>query len=251
MLVGAGLWVTSIGVAAQVDRWSETPACRAEPDPDTGVCDAAGIFLLDRPTFRHHWRGADEASDVLLVTMLAGPFAYAGARAGLDDRLDQPLDTFGRSAAVSFQALGAVALATGILKLIVRRPRPLTYDPAFSREERFDGDARLSFPSGHTSIAFGSATLLAVMAHEEIADPSLKAAVIASGFGAASAVGYLRIAARKHFLTDVLAGAALGAGVAGLVAGIQLADDGADPAESSAGAGHPVSTFHFGWGGTF
>lgn len=250
-LLGAGLWLTSIGVAAQIDRWAETPACRGEPDAETGLCDTAGIFVLDRPTFRHHWRGADEASDVLLLTMLTSPFAYSGIRAGLDDRLDEPLDTFAGSSAVSFQALGAVALATGIVKLIVRRPRPLTYDASFSREERFDGDARLSFPSGHTSMAFGSATLLAVMAHQEIADPGLKAAVIASGFGAASAVGYLRIAARKHFLTDVLAGAALGAGVAGLVAGIQLADDAPDPAAEEVGASQPASVFHFGWGGTF
>lgn len=246
-LVGAGLWVTSVGLAAQIDRWAETPACRASVDPATGLCDVGRIFVIDRPGFRHYWRGADEASDVLLLSLLTTPFAYAGLRSGLDGGLDASAEAFGRSAAVSFQALGAVALSTGLLKLIVRRPRPLTYDSRFAREERFDGDARLSFPSGHTSMAFGSATLLAVMAHEEIEDPGLRVAVMASGFGAAAATGYLRIAARKHFLTDVLAGAALGAGVAGLVAGLQLAD-GSEAA--SAGAPAP-GRFHLGWGGTF
>jgi membrane-associated phospholipid phosphatase len=38
-------------------------------------------------------------------------------------------------------------------------------------------------------------------------------AVYAAGFGAAAAVGYLRIAADEHWLSDVVAAAAVGAGL--------------------------------------
>jgi len=246
MLIGVGLWATGFGIGRQAHRFAETPACRTAPEAETGLCDRSRIFALDRPTFTHTWRGADAASDVLLVGMVFSPFAYTGARVATDDRVDEVDRTFGRSASVAFQALGAVALATNVLKMVVRRPRPLTYDAHFSREERFDGDARLSFPSGHTSMAFGAATVIAVMAHEELSNPDLRVAAIAGSFGAATAVGYLRIAARKHFLTDVLAGAALGSGVAWLVAGTQLADD--------AGSGDPggaTAGWRFTWGGTF
>lgn len=247
LLVGLGLWVTGLGLSAQSRRWSETPACRNDPIGPDALCDRERIFVLDRPTFAHHWDGADAASDVLLLTMLGAPFAYAGVRSGIDDGLDQPADAFGRSAAVSFQALGAVMLATNVLKLVVRRPRPLTYDAGFSREERFDGDARLSFPSGHTSLAFGTATVIAIMAEREVRDPGLRAALIAGSFGAATATGYFRIAARKHFLTDVLAGAALGAGVAALVAGLQVYDDAAPGPDDATGE----SGWRFAIGGTF
>lgn len=247
-LAGLGLWVTGLGIGAQAMRWEGTPACRSAPRGSAELCDRDRIFALDRPAFAHSWRAADAASDVLLMAMLVSPFAYSTGRAVLDDRLEEPGRTLGQSAAVSFQALGAVLLATTILKLVVRRPRPLTYDARFSREERFDGDARLSFPSGHTSMAFAAASLTSIMIHEEVADPGVRAAGIAGAFGAAALVGYFRIAARKHFSTDVLAGALLGGGLAALVAWPRLADDeGRSRGDGSSGGG----SFRLGWGGTF
>jgi membrane-associated phospholipid phosphatase len=243
-LVGVGLWITGLGLGAQARRFDGTPACRTEPGPD-GLCDERRIFVLDRPTYGHRWPAAAPASDVLLLGLLAAPLGYAGVRAAADGRLDQPAETFGRSAAVSVEALGAVLVATNVLKLIVRRPRPLTYDAGFTRERRFEGDARLSFPSGHTSLSFGAATVLAVMLSEEVEDDGLKAAGIAAAYGVATVVGYLRVATRRHFLTDVLAGAALGTGLAYAVAAPQLASDDAGSGDGSGGG------FTFGWGGTF
>lgn len=243
-LLGLGFWAVGLGVGAQDHRFTGTAACRRDVGPEQ-LCNPDRIFVLDRPTYGHRWRGAAPASDVLLLGMLASPVGYAGIRVAADGRVEQPAETFGRSAAVSVQALGAVLLATNVLKLVVRRPRPLTYDPEFRLEKRLEGDARLSFPSGHTSMAFGAATVLSVMIAEETTDPGVRAAGIGAAFGAATLVGYLRIAARRHFLTDVLAGAALGAGLAYLVAGTQLAED--DGAAGEDGA----SGFRFAVGGTF
>ncbi|MFM7194919.1 MAG: phosphatase PAP2 family protein [Bacteroidota bacterium] len=68
-----------------------------------------------------------------------------------------------------------------------------------------------SFPSGHTAQAFLSATFL----HRELrspqyADLSGRNWLIAGGYVAAATTGTLRIMNNAHWLTDVLAGAAIG-----------------------------------------
>ena len=72
-------------------------------------------------------------------------------------------------------------------------------------------DSRLSFWSGHASIAFSAAA-----AGGSVAQRRGYAGwpwVYAVGFGAAATTGYLRIAADQHWLTDVLAGAVVGTAV--------------------------------------
>lgn len=71
-------------------------------------------------------------------------------------------------------------------------------------EERPDQSDDLSFPSGHTSIAFTNASLL----YYEYKDSNLWYA--SSGFLFATATGILRIANNKHYTSDVLAGAGIG-----------------------------------------
>jgi len=76
-------------------------------------------------------------------------------------------------------------------------------------------DDNLSFYSGHTNVAFAlasSSTTVAFMRGYELAP-------VVAGFGIASAigVGYLRIAADKHYFSDVLVGALLGSLVGAVV----------------------------------
>ena len=72
------------------------------------------------------------------------------------------------------------------------------------KEERPDQSNDLSFPSGHTAVAFTNAALL----YYEYKDSNLWYA--SSGFLFASATGILRIANNKHYTSDVLAGAGIG-----------------------------------------
>lgn len=71
-------------------------------------------------------------------------------------------------------------------------------------EKRPDQSDDLSFPSGHTSIAFTNAALL----YYEYKDSNLWYA--SSGFLFATATGILRIANNRHYTSDVLAGAGIG-----------------------------------------
>jgi hypothetical protein len=72
------------------------------------------------------------------------------------------------------------------------------------KEERPDYSDNLSFPSGHTAMAFTNAALL----YYEYKDSNLWYA--SSGFLFATATGMLRIANNKHYTSDVLAGAGIG-----------------------------------------
>lgn len=91
------------------------------------------------------------------------------------------------------------------LKLGVGRQRPYAH---YGAPE--GSDDNLSFPSGHTSRAFAFAASAGFIAHARgyAAEPY----VWAGGMALAAATGYFRIAADRHYLTDVLAGAAIGAG---------------------------------------
>jgi undecaprenyl-diphosphatase len=92
---------------------------------------------------------------------------------------------------------------------IVNRYRPYLYFDGNNfpmLDERFNR----SFPSGGTAVAFMPATFLSVAFSQEFPESRWRIPVILSSFTLASVVGATRIFAGEHFLTDVLAGAAIG-----------------------------------------
>lgn len=179
------------------------------PD-DGGVCDSSHVNDLDRWSIGASSKTAEVMSDVLLWGLVASPFVAAGLGAAFDGS-----GGGGRSRAfmdeglVALESVAGAALTTTAIKLAFKRPRPLAHDPNVSKTERFDGDARLSFPSGHTAVSFAAATVLSVTLFERGSDRAAWASAVLAYAGSA-AVGGLRIAAGKHFLSDVVAGAALG-----------------------------------------
>jgi hypothetical protein len=88
-----------------------------------------------------------------------------------------------------------------VVKTITQRPRPTVPDP---NDDFFNGGH--SFPSGHATAAW---SLAAVVASEYNDKP----AVQITAYGLATAVAISRFTGRNHFLSDVLAGSALGYGV--------------------------------------
>ncbi len=87
-----------------------------------------------------------------------------------------------------YKAIGASTATTYVLKYTVQRERP-------------DGSNTRSFPSAHTMFAFQGATFI----HKRYGFNYAIAAYLGATF-----VGYSRIEADKHYLSDVIAGAAVG-----------------------------------------
>ncbi|PKL26192.1 MAG: hypothetical protein CVV47_03420 [Spirochaetae bacterium HGW-Spirochaetae-3] len=95
-------------------------------------------------------------------------------------------------------------------KLCVNRPRPYMYFEDYPQDAVDDGDWSDSFPSGHTALAFAGATFASYVFAERFPDSGLRLPVTASSYALAFGTAALRISSGGHFLSDVLAGAAIG-----------------------------------------
>ena len=105
-----------------------------------------------------------------------------------------------------FEMAGASLVTAGItqvFKYTINRKRPFVTYPDIKKKTSAGGP---SFPSGHTSAAFATATSLS------LAYP--KWYVIVPSYAWAGTVGFSRMFLGAHFPSDVLAGAIIGSGCA-------------------------------------
>lgn len=216
---------------ASAQQVSASLRFRIRPWPDAvivGTTAAATLLPVLWPNgFAHatcapcdpsHLWGMDRGS-VGPVRAAANTFSYGTSAAeaglgllflGLSRRGEAPA-AFWEDAAVVTQAVSVTAVATMALKVLLHRPRPLMYQPG-----PFTPDDGRGFPSSHTSISFAVASAYAsILSRRGVADRHKLE--IATLFSVAAATGVLRVVAREHFPTDVLAGAVLGFGVGWIV----------------------------------
>jgi len=114
------------------------------------------------------------------------------------------------------QATVAAADLNQLVKYLVRRPRPyVAFAAGAPPADRDPADANLSFYSGHTSFAFALAASAGTVA--TLRRYRLAPLVWSVGLAVAATTAALRIAAERHYLIDVLAGA-----VGGTVLGVGL-----------------------------
>jgi membrane-associated phospholipid phosphatase len=175
------------------------------PHATCAPCDPSGLNGLDRGTVGTVRAGAATASDVALVATggLAGLLLAAESRAGFGMARED--------LTVLAQALGTASALTNWSKVLFHRPRPSRYVAAAAGTGG-EAESGLSFPSGHTSVAFAAAfAYWSLQARRGTA--AAQTPRIATLLALATTTGVLRVAARKHFPTDVIAGAALGAAV--------------------------------------
>jgi undecaprenyl-diphosphatase len=108
-----------------------------------------------------------------------------------------------RNAATDLASLAVSGGISLILKYAINRDRPFVTYPDITKKSVAGTP---SFPSGHTSSAFATATSVS------LAYP--KWYVIAPSFAWAGTVGYSRMHLGVHYPSDVLAGALIGSGCA-------------------------------------
>ena len=108
-----------------------------------------------------------------------------------------------RAKTTALDCISASAIASGIvtnsLKYVIGRSRPIDREGAY-KFQPFSG--RDSFSSGHTSEAFALASVIS----EHYPSPWVQV----TSYGLASMVGYARLLDKRHWTSDVLAGAAIG-----------------------------------------
>ena len=121
---------------------------------------------------------------------------------------------------VYVEALSLSLLANGITKVLVGRPRPYLYsdDPLVKEyAERQGRDSHLSLYSGHASTTFTAAVAGSYLYAQMATDKTSRVAVWGFELALAGATADLRTRAGKHFYSDVIMGAIIGAGIGFLV----------------------------------
>jgi hypothetical protein len=112
------------------------------------------------------------------------------------------------------QAYITAATIETALKYLTSRQRPSYYDAVTGQNSRVfhgpfyhflkkDNSSFVSFPSGHTTVAFAAATVFAMEYREYPIVPIL-------AYSAATSIGLSRIVQNQHWISDVMVGAALG-----------------------------------------
>lgn len=200
---GDAVSVVSAGVAALIPEATKLPKAA----PSCAPCDPASLPGIDRVALHTFSGSAGTASSALLAGVIgfAGIASFQGAT---------PAQRRGH-VAVFANSLAWTFAATDWVKVIVRRKRPVLYT-AGATAAAGDPNSQRSFPSGHASVAFATATTYLMMARRERLPHQTRNAVLL--YVGALGVSALRVSAGKHFPTDVLGGAVLGTGIGWLTA---------------------------------
>jgi len=138
---------------------------------------------------------AKTASDILLYGLFLGGIPFTPLISDGD---------YKTMVLANVEIMAINGLVTDIVKHTVNRKRPSSY-----YQTRNEGnDTYKSFFSGHTSQAFSIGTSTAIMLSRS--HPDKKILIWGSAITLAATTGYFRIAADKHYMTDVLSGALAG-----------------------------------------
>jgi membrane-associated phospholipid phosphatase len=229
-LGGAGAWLTSDELQEQLTA----PHCR--------WCDRTSgtdtLNDLDRAVRALRWRRTSWAATLSDVALLATPIAAEASSAFAAGRGGGSHD-LGTDTLVVAETGVLAADLNQLVKFLALRERPDAHAVALvdPKARRASVDDDLSFCSGHTTetvaLAVAAGTVSSLHGYR------FAPLVWSTSLPLAAVTGYLRIAADRHYLTDVLAGAVLGAAVGFLVPYAIHRPDG--PTQGSAGTAQGYS----------
>ena len=195
--LGGSLTTTSILLDRRVSPLTED---------DIAVLEIDRVPKIDRFSLRQLSLDADEGTDKLLLASFASPFFLL---------LDRPgRDNFDRMALIVFQGAMINSGLINLTKVLVRRPRPYTYNIDAPLDTKLRKSSRYSFFSGHSATTAYFALTAAKLYNDLYPMSDARPYVWLGAALLPAAVSYGRMRAGRHFFTDVLVGTAIGTIVA-------------------------------------
>jgi membrane-associated phospholipid phosphatase len=176
---------------------------------DTSTRWQRELLPFDRRLEGRTSASAAKLSDILAALDVSMPLGLLLGQGGMNEAYGKRVLLYGEAVSVSL-------LLNGVTKYLVGRPRPYVYsdDPRVQEYARSQGkDSHLSFYSGHASTTFAASVAGAYLFAQNTTDKHARAAVWGFELALAGATANLRTRAGKHFYTDVIVGALLGAAV--------------------------------------
>lgn len=190
-----------LGGSALFGIGSEFLDFKGEQHYEGTLLEPATVNGFDRPLMRAYGSFADSFSDLTLAIGIGTPLLLALGRTGAEDLA---------LGAWYLEALGLANGSKNLIKELVDRRRPYAYFGNRPVEGYQDGDVLRSFPSGHATTAFAAAGFLGASFSRLYPDSPWKIPVWILSLYWAGTTAWLRMEGGMHFLSDVLAGAALG-----------------------------------------
>lgn len=160
---------------------------------------------IDRWVAGNYSKTASSISDVPLALSFIAPMAML-----FDDEIN---DHTGLYIGMYIESLATTAALYSITAGLVDRSRPYVYSEKAPMDRRMSKNGQRSFFSGHTATVATATFYTAKVFSDFNPDAKGKEFVWAGAAILPAAVGYFRIQAGQHFLTDVIMGYTIGATV--------------------------------------
>jgi len=167
------------------------------------------INFLDKWVVGKSSEKASKISDIPFYLSFAAPLALFFE----DDVNDNGGQVFG----LFLESMASTGALYTITAGLVNKSRPYVYNEGLGLNRRLSANGQRSFFSGHTAVT-ANATFFVAKVYQDFnpGSPGIPY-VWAGAITLPAIVGALRIEAGQHFLTDVLVGYAIGAGIGYLV----------------------------------
>jgi membrane-associated phospholipid phosphatase len=199
--LAGGLWAANAHAGARLKKTREVPL-------NMSRLDRREIPAYDRWAIGFHSSALSGLSSGLAWSQLLIPAAVNvwDTRSGL-----QPWYGAITDAVILQEALLLSSTLSSYAKSFPIHSTPLTYDPAVGEGEKRVPQNVSSFFSNHTASAFTTAVFTGYTFQLKHPESPLVPWIWGTSLTMATGVGALRVMSGKHFPTDVLAGAAVGA----------------------------------------
>jgi len=201
-VIAAGMGLSYWGLTRMQDKEGLTEAEAMQLSID----DVNGF---DRFGAGNYSLSAKKASDIPFYGSFASPLLLL---------LNE--DVRSNSGQVAVLYLETMAITGALFTMVngsVRRSRPLTYSTEAPLDEKVEANTQNSFYAGHTSATAAATFFAAKIFHDFNPDSPARPYVWAAAAAVPATVGYLRLKAGKHFLSDNILGYFVGASVGILV----------------------------------
>lgn len=160
------------------------------------------VNRFDRAATYNYNKAARYTSDAFLYFSIASPLLHLPSANARRD--------YGKIAAISSEALMLNLALTNYVKEIIRRKRPLMYNPDVAIDKKWKSDNFKSFFSGHTSTVACMSFMYANMYAQYNPGSKLKPMMWTLAALMPLTTGFLRFKAGKHYWTDIIVGYAVG-----------------------------------------
>lgn len=167
------------------------------------------INFIDRWVAGNSSESANQFSDYPFGASFILPLAML-----FDDEIN---DHSAQFIGMYLQSLSTTAALYSVTAGLVNRSRPYVYDETESIDRRTSNNGQRAFYSGHVAAAATATFFAAKVYCDYNPDATGKGYLWAAAATVPAAVGYFRLQAGQHFLTDVLLGYGLGAATGILV----------------------------------